>query len=188
MKTFISLDLEMNKDDVTGKVDKIIQIGAVAFTLEPFVILEELSVIINPNEIISIFITQLTGITQEMANNGVELFEGYAKLCELKIKHNAEAYPVVWGHGDCEHLWKKMKDSGTYTDNDRFIFGRRNFDVKTLYQSYRLANNLKTQSGLKKSCNNLGLIIQGPMHNALNDSIATAQAFKKLIELYKIKT
>ena len=179
-KNFIAFDLELNK--IGANCTKIIQIGAIAFTLEPFTILEELSVFVNPNELISPFITTLTGITQEMADSGVDLNTAYGKLAEMKIRHNCESSPVVWGGGDVECLKKQVLAAG---NTNRFIFGFRYFDSKTLFQSYMLSQGLKTQSGLKKACNRMGLIFGGPAHNALKDSIGTAQMFRKMIELYK---
>jgi len=183
-KVFISLDLEMNKN-AKGEVDKVIQIGAVAFHIEPFTIVEELSVIVNPNEPIDPFITKLTGITQAQADLGIDLQSAYGKLCELKIKHNAESYPVTWGGGDSSYLWDKVKADGN--PGDRSIFGRRFFDVKTLYQTYQLANGLKTQSGLSKSMAKCGLKWPTTLqkHNALADALATAHFFNYFIEKMK---
>lgn len=178
MKNLISLDLEMNKTP-SGEVDKIIQIGAVAFRSEPFEVLEKLSVIINPNEPIHPFIEKLTGITQEMVDCGVDLQTAYGKLCELKIKHNCENYPVGWGDSDAKYLYSKVKP-------EKFIFStHRHFDVKTLFQTYQLANGEKTQAGLKKACHKMGVLFEGPAHNALHDALNTAKLFHKMCEVMK---
>lgn len=179
-KIFISIDLEMNKNS-QGKVDSIIQIGAVAFSVVPFTILEELNVIINPNELIDPFIEKLTGITQDMADNGVDLQVGYGKLCELVIKHNAETTPVTWGGDDSHYLRDKLKAAGNL---NKFIFGHRSLDVKTMFQTYQYANGSKPRSGLSKSMAKCGLKWPTtlPKHNALADALATAHFFNYFIE------
>lgn len=180
---FISLDLEMNKD-ANGRVDKIIQIGAVAFRLEPFEILETLSVIVNPEETLDPFIIKLTGITQEMVDAGVDLPTAYAKLCELKTTHQCGNYPVGWGSSDAQHLYQRVK---TWLQQQRFIFStHRHFDVKTLYQTYLIANGGKPQAGLRKACGRMGLRFEGPAHDALQDAINTARLFRRMCEVMKI--
>lgn len=173
IKNFISLDLEMNQPS-----GKICQIGAVVFTLEPFNILETLDIIVNPQEEITEYITKLTGITNEKAKNGPDLLTAYNKLCELKIKHNCESYPITWGGDDSKCLREQV-------NVEKFIFGRRFFDTKTLYQTYRLANGEKTQSGLSKSMAKCGLQFVGPKHDAKWDAFNTATFFKFLSDKMK---
>ena len=174
----IALDLELNQPS-----NKIIEIGACVFELEPFSIIEELSAIVNPEEPLNPYIIKLTSITQEMVDQGTDLQIAYGKLCMLVVKHNALTTPVVWGCGDSPCLQKQV----AVGNPSPFIFGRREFDTKTLYQSYRLANNLKTQSGLSKSMAKCGINFQGVKHRAVDDARNTAIFFKFLTDKLKDK-
>ena len=89
--------------------------------------------------------------------------------------------PLTWGGGDSLSLRTALG-----LDDEKFLFGRRWIDAKTLFVSYCFANNLTHASGLAKSLRRMGLNFQGRKHNALDDACNTFIIYKKLLE--KMKT
>jgi inhibitor of KinA sporulation pathway (predicted exonuclease) len=184
---FTSLDLEMNQPS-----GKIIQIGAVVGNITTGFILDKLSVIVNPNEELNPFIVKLTGISQHQVNCGEDLQIAYGKLCMMHIKHAAFHSPITWGNGDVETL----KQQVAVGNNSQFLFGRRYFDSKTLFQAYCLAYNvanassggkMKLQSGLAKSMIRVGLNFKGRKHNAADDAENTFVIFHHMLKLMTLK-
>lgn len=173
-KRFIALDLEMNQPS-----GKIIQVGWCVGTIDK--IEYSNSCYINPNEQLNPRIIQLTGITQNMVDNlGCKLEECYMELCKEYKENPWFINPLTWGGGDTATLRDQLG-----MNSDRWIFGRRWIDVKTIYQAYRLNQGLSIQSGLAKSLHRLGGQFQGRKHDAENDARNTLKAFQLLMEKLK---
>jgi inhibitor of KinA sporulation pathway (predicted exonuclease) len=175
MARFFSLDLELNQLQPA----KIIEIGVAVG--EDGKILDTLSIFVNPQEKLLPRITELTTITQEQVDSGLSLPNAYKVLKQFILKHQpAMLNPVVWGGGDCEALRSEL---GLEAEN--FVFGRRYFDAKTLYQTHRIACGLPWPGGLKKSMQRLGLKFRGTPHRAVDDAINTYLVFHHLLEKLK---
>lgn len=174
-----ALDLEMAQPS-----ENIIQIGAVVGDLRTGEILEEFNRIIRlpKGEQLTEYIIKLTGITQVEVDNGVSLVEGYQDLKALHLKYKSSLNPLTWGGADTTTLRQQL---GEMTEG--WCFGRRWIDVKTVYQSYRIANNQKHQSGLAKSLLKLGMQFNGAKHNATDDARNTFLIYCKLLNLLKDK-
>lgn len=175
MSKVISLDLELNQPS-----RRIIQLGYVIGNINNGRIFSERSLIINPHEKLGVIedgrtITELTGITQDQVDNGMSLIEAYEIMCDDIRKYNPTRTPVQWGMGDSECI---MRELGLNWDT--FIFRKRTFDVKALYQIYRLFNNQSVAAGLESAMKSLDLPTNYRYHNALEDAKAT---FVTLIEL-----
>jgi len=175
---FTALDLELNQDLITGP--KIIQIGAVVGNLKTGEILEKLSVFVNPNQPLTQEIIKLTKIRQEQVDNAGTLLEAYEKLKEIHQRHKAFVNLLVWGQGDVKALTSELGIGN-------LCFGRREIDAKTLYVSWRLANNSFPNGGLSRAAANLGVKWLGVAHQAQWDAENTFNVYRKLIELLKNK-
>jgi len=172
----LSLDLELNQPS-----NSIIQIGAVVGNLASGKILEEYSAYINCGEILDPFIINLTGIKQEQVDNGISLYTAYEQLKELHKKYECFRNNLCWGGGDSLELKKQLH----ITDDELFLFGRRWIDVKTIFISYRWANNLSHQAGLAKALTKLGLCFDGKKHSAKDDAKNTLLIFIELLRRFK---
>jgi inhibitor of KinA sporulation pathway (predicted exonuclease) len=172
---FCSLDLEMAQPS-----GNIIQIGAVFGNIETGEILQELSLIVNPHEQLSEFIVNLTGITQEAVDGGMELAEAYKLLKEAHIANKAFTNPITWGGGDSEAIRQQI--GGV---DERYIFGRRWIDAKTLHITWCLANGIRYQSGLAKSMLKHGFKFDGRKHDALDDARNTFLIYRHLLGKFK---
>ncbi len=173
----LSFDLELNQA-ISGA--KIIEIGACVGNPETREIIEEYTAIVNPHEQLEEKIIALTGITQDMVDNGVTLLDAYEGMIKMAIRHDCLRMPLTWGCGDLPDLKTELPSRAT-----RF-FGRRELDAKTLYQSYQIAKNDKIQSGLAKSMTKLGLNFKGTKHRATDDAKNTFVIFCALLDNFKI--
>lgn len=186
---FTSLDLELNQPS-----NKIIQIGACRFDLETGEVVDTFNRYVKIDEPLcrneSICdIPKLTGITDELLEEkGVDLISAYKDLAawhrspvpgqETGGRMNA----VTWGGGDSREIFEELRDRFNYTDPQGYCFGRRWFDVKTLFQFFRMSQGETIQAGLGKACKRLGHNFEGRKHNALYDAINTAKIAHLLYE------
>lgn len=168
----MSLDLELNQPSKS-----IIQIGIAVGDLDTGDILTTGCWNIQVNEIISDYITTLTGITQDDVDNGNNLYYAYNKLCQIHTNYECLRNPITWGSGDSEALRKELEK-----DDDSFIFGRRWIDAKTVYVSSCLANNRKYKGGLSSSLSKLNMKFEGQKHNAKDDAVNTFRIYHRLLQ------
>lgn len=184
---FTSIDLELNQPS-----NSIIQIGAVVGDIYSGEILDSLSIIVNPNEVlgscndIEKTITELTGITQDQVDNGENLEQAYFKLKDFHKKYNSFINPITWGGGDSILLLNQLREKyDTDKYSDYWCFGRRWIDAKTLYISYRLSQGKDAAGGLAKAMTKFNLRFEGKKHNALDDAKNTFILYKHMLELFK---
>jgi inhibitor of KinA sporulation pathway (predicted exonuclease) len=174
-EVFTFIDLELNQPS-----GSIIQIGVCIANIKTKEILERVSILVNPFEAISPFITELTGLTQkQIDDDGIPLNEAYAKLVNLHHKYKSFRNFVQWGQGDAECIKKQMN-----LDDDSFVGGRRSIDVKTVFIAWRLSQSEKIQSGLAKSLLKLGEKFEGTKHNAESDAYNTYRIFMLLLKKF----
>jgi inhibitor of KinA sporulation pathway (predicted exonuclease) len=180
IENFMALDLEMNQPSGT-----IINIGAVIGNIYTGEILDTFNVIIHTSEEIDPFITNLTGIDQEMVyTSNISLSTGFDALKDLHKKHNCFTNVITWGGGDSQELRDQLEippDVGL----EIWPFGRRWIDTKTLYVAHRLANRERPQGGLKTACRRMGVKFDGPAHNAKQDALNTFRIFMALMNKIK---
>ena len=126
------------------------------------------STLIKPDMDIPLFITRLTGITNEMVRDAPRFYEVAKTIIELTAGRTFVAHNV---HFDYNYLKEEYKRLGY------------NYYRKTIC-TVRLARQLlpghKSYS-LGKLCANLGIEING-RHRAAGDAYATAQLFNLLLK------
>jgi inhibitor of KinA sporulation pathway (predicted exonuclease) len=179
IEVFTSLDLEMAQPS-----RKIIQIGACAGNIATGEIIEKLSILVNPEEQLTQYITDLTGIKQSDVDNGTSLIDAYDILKRFHKQHNSFVNPITWGGGDSQEIYEQLILE-RHNPNFDWCFGRRWIDVKTLFVSWRFANKQPIQGGLAKSMLKVGLRFQGRKHNATDDSVNTFLMYCKMLDLLK---
>lgn len=174
---YFSLDLELNnKND--GTTPKIIEVGiAFGSPIRP----EEITRYnwyLDPQEPISPFITQLTGITDEIIKEKAVSHETVAEeLGSLIQLWNCFPNPVTWGQGDADELKAEFRER-----NIKFpFFGRRIFDVKTICVFNQMVQGKSPGGGLRKSMNSYGLNFEGESHRAAVDATNTLRFFFYLL-------
>lgn len=169
----LALDLELNQPS-----NSIIQVGAVVGNIYTGEVVDRLSIItaMPDGEVLLPRITELTGITSEQTDIGADLGVAYELLRDMSIQHGCLMNPVTWGGGDAETLRKQLG-----MENDKWIFGRRWIDVKTLYVSKCLAEGKPYQGGLARSMTKMGLQFKGQKHQAADDALNTFHMYVRLL-------
>jgi len=174
---YIALDLELNNLN-NGQVPKIIEVG-VAFgsPVRP----EEITRYnwyLDPQEPISPFISNLTGITDEIIQEKAVSHEVVAEeLGALIQTWDCFCNPVVWGGGGEGNDATELKDEFKERNIDFPFFGRRVIDVKTIYVFNQMVRGNSPSGGLRKSMNSYGVRFEGEPHRAANDSVNTLRFF-----------
>ena len=174
---YFSLDLELNNLN-NGETPKIIQVGVcVGSPVRP----EELktySWYINPEEPITPFITQLTGITDEIIQEKAVPHQVIAKeLGDILTQNQCFCNGVVWGGGGWGNDATELKDEFTQRGIDFPYFGRRVIDVKTIYVFQQMVKGKSLSGGLRKSMISYGLDFVGESHRADVDAKNTLRFF-----------
>lgn len=175
----IIFDLEMNQPS-----GSIIEIGAVVVSLDTKAILSEYRRIINlpDEETLAPDITKLTGITEtDLVFSGVDLRTANEEIMQLVDRYDVCYMPVTWGGGDLRALRDQLG-----IKDDKWVFGRRELDVKTLYQTMMIANGKRFSNGLSRAMAVVGLQFKGTKHRALDDARNTWYMLERLMVPYKI--
>ena len=170
---YLSLDLELNNLQ-NGTTPKIIQVGiAVGSPMRPDDI-KTFSWYLDPQEPITPFITELTGITDEIIQEKAVSHETAAKeIGEIIKSYDCYVNPIVWGQGDASELKAEFKERNIHFP----FFGNRIFDVKTLYVFRQMVKGNSPKSGLGRAMRNCGLQFIGTPHRAICDAENTLRFF-----------
>ncbi len=182
-QNFISLDLELNnKDD--GTVPKIIEVGvAIGSPTRPDEIIT-CNWYLDPQEPITPFITKLTGIDDETIKNYSTEHKYVAQeLGELIKTYNCFTNPITWGQGDVQELKCEFNERNI----DFPFFGRRIFDVKTVYVFNQMMRGRSVSGGLRKAMNIYGLKFDGEPHRAPVDAYNTLKLFFYFLNMERQK-
>ncbi|MFD2371729.1 ATP-dependent DNA helicase DinG [Brevibacillus sp. GCM10020057] len=148
--------------------DSIIQIGAVA--IDNGQVTDSFSTLVNPGQPIPSFITQLTGITEEMVRDAPSLEEVFPRLLRMLdgrvfVAHNASF--------DLQFLQEALLSQGYYA-----------FDgyVLDTVELSRLLMPTQNSYRLGELASELAIEHDNP-HQADSDAMATAQLFLHLLEI-----
>ena len=172
---FLALDLELNQP--SGKIIQVgIAIGDKNTRFEDYVVRKWY---IDPQEPISEFINDLTGITDSDIRAEAYSHEHVAReLSELIKEHKVFVNPVTWGGGDSVELLAEFcKNHADFPH-----FGRRWIDVKTWYTYLMLTRGKAASGGLASAMGYFKLHFKGPAHRADVDAANTLALFFKLLE------
>ena len=178
-QVFVALDLELNNLQ-NGQVPKIIEVGVAIGSPERGII-DKCSWLLDPKEPINPFITELTGITDQMISERAVTHEVCAQqLAALLSNWHYFRSPVTWGQGDLYALVKEFKEKNVPGIEN--LFGRRIIDVKTIYTYKRITKRQAVKGGLGTALKQTGLSFAGTAHSAADDAKNTLLLFFALIQ------
>lgn len=126
------------------------------------------STLINPEMDIPYFITQLTGIDNEMVKNAPKFYEVAKKIIEFTTGRTFIAHNVSFDYNFIKEEYKRLgyeynrKTLCTVRMSRKFLPGHRSYS-------------------LGKLCADLGIEING-RHRAAGDALATVKLFEILLE------
>ena len=131
----------------------------------------QFSTLINPEMDIPIFITRLTGITNEMVKDAPKFYEVAKKIIEMTLGRTFIAHNVNFDYKFVQEEYKRLG----YQYHQKTMC--------TVQLSRKLLPGHKSYS-LGKLCHDLGIEING-RHRASGDALATVKLFEILIEKNK---
>ena len=172
---FLALDLELNQP--SGKIIQVgVAIGDKNTRFEDYVVRKWY---IDPQEPISEFINDLTGITDSDIRAEAYSHEHVAReLSELIKEHKVFVNPVTWGGGDSVELLAEFCKNHA----DFLHFGRRWIDIKTWYTYLMLTRGKAASGGLASAMGYFKLHFKGKAHRADVDAANTLALFFKLLD------
>ena len=174
---YFALDLELNnKND--GTTPRIIEVGvAIGSPVRPKEIVTR-SWYLNPEEPIAPFITQLTGIDDDTIRAYSVTHEVVAQeLGELINQCKCFTNPITWGQGDADELKTEFRERNIHFP----FFGRRIFDVKTIYVFQQMVRGKSVSGGLRNAMKSYRLNFDGTPHRADVDAKNTLRFFFHLL-------
>lgn len=176
-QNYIALDLELNNLK-NGEVPRIIEVGVcIGSPVRPDDLITH-NWYLDPGEGISPFIMNLTGITNDVIIEKAVSHEAVAEeLGDLIETHKCFSNPITWGQGDAEELKAEFRERGINFP----YFGRRIFDVKTIFVFRQMVYGRTLSGGLKKAMGSYGLNFQGEQHRASVDAENTLRFFFHLL-------
>lgn len=171
---FLSLDLEMNQPS-----GKIIQVGVCVASLSTIDAPIKKMWYIDPQEEITDFITNLTGITnQDIKNHAVSHDVVAKEIVELMETHKCFINPVTWGGGDSQTLIDEIRERGIEFNT----FGRRWIDVKTIHIFLEMCKGKTVKGGLRSAMGARKMTFIGEAHRADVDAHNTLRFFFHMIK------
>ena len=129
------------------------------------------STLINPEIDIPFFITQLTGINNDMVKDAPKFYEVAKKIIEITAGRTFVAHNASFDYNFIKEEYKRLG---------------YNYNQKTLC-TVKLSRKLlpgHTSYSLGKICSDLDIVING-RHRAAGDALATVKLFEILLEQNK---
>ena len=157
-KIFVSIDLETTGFD--HQMDKIIEVGAVKFKNNK--VLEKLSILVNPKQIISDEISELTGINQIELDSAKEWAE-----VKDEVVNFIGNYPIIGHNVNFENNFLRENDVKITDSYDTLSLARILLPNLPEYNLSGISKHLKFNH-------------ENP-HRALSDSLVTMDLFNTLI-------
>lgn len=173
---YLALDLELNQPSNT-----IIQVGLAVGNIFTGELLFKDAMHVNSKETLDPYIIGLTGITQVDVDGGVSLQAAYEHMVAVANQYDVFINPLTWGGGDSETLRQQLN-----MNDQRWRFGRRWIDAKTVYIAWRTAQAKEVQGGLANAMTKLGLAFKGRKHNAGDDAANTFRIYHRLLQEFSV--
>jgi inhibitor of KinA sporulation pathway (predicted exonuclease) len=142
-------------------VSEIIEIGLTVVDLERRERVAKHRILVRPRRsTVSAFCTDLTGLTPEEVDTGVEFAEACRVLAE---QHRADSRPwASWGEYDRRQFERQSRATGT-----PYPFGRSHTNVKQVFTE---ARGLDRRPGMNTALEIAGLPLEGRHHSGADDA------------------
>lgn len=173
----IALDLEFNQPS-----GKIIQVGLAAGDLSSGALVDTFSRYVRLDEPLAPSIGELCGITPDMLDSAPCLDEVEREMRQWLAPYadTRQLNPLTWGGGDSQTLRAQLGQ-----EDERWPFGRRWVDVKTVFVALQHSRGRNAAGGLSSSLRKVGLQFDGRPHDARDDAVNTWRMYVRLLELIR---
>jgi inhibitor of KinA sporulation pathway (predicted exonuclease) len=164
-----------------------IEIGAAAYHLPTGELLGTFETFVDPGELVSPYIENLTGIKNSDVSGAPSIREAFEDLRVFHEKFKCFRNPLCYGAGvsnDSSRIYEEAYPTDILRDENENFMGYRVIDVKGIYQSIQLYNNKQVKGGLKESCKKVGIGYEGNDHRALPDAKNTFRLWFHLVKRF----
>nr|WP_084742065.1 3'-5' exonuclease [Cryptosporangium aurantiacum] len=144
-----------------GSVSEIVEIGLAVVDLESAQRVERHRILVRPTRSrVSAFCTELTGLTQEEVDTGLD----FAAACRLlESEHHSGRRPwASWGDYDRNQFLRQCRAPAT-----PYPFGRHHINAKVVFTE---AYGLRKRPGMAKALEIAGLPLEGRHHRGEDDA------------------
>lgn len=164
IENYVVIDLEMT--GLNGKIDRILETGAVR--VRDGRVTESYSALIRPGVQVPKKVTELTGITQEMADGGKDSDEAMAEFFAFLGEDVLVGQNIIFDYSFLKQ----------WAVNHRYTFERKALDTLKLARKFLPGDQKKDLDSL---CLKFGIARQNA-HRALDDALETQQVFERIKE------
>ena len=155
-----------------GQMSEIIEIGVCTLDIASGNRLQRRDILVRPERSsVSTFCTQLTTLTQDRVEEGIDFRAACSVLKEKYLTRDR-----VWAsYGDYDRTMFSTQCEALGID---YPFGKRHINIKTLFA---LIHALPHEIGMDAALEMLGLPLEGTHHHADDDAWNTARLLSKLL-------
>jgi len=162
MNTYIAIDLETT--GINPSKDRIIEIGAVK--VADGAIKDQFSTFVNPRMAVPLHIQELTGISTEMAQSGIETHEALARLFEFAGEESLLAHNIMFDYSFLRHKAVNLGIDFERTGIDTLAIARQTLSALKSKRLVALCDYYEIESK--------------PSHRASDDALAAHFLYQKL--------
>lgn len=156
---------------------EIIEIGVTGVDIDKLEITFNDSILVRPvNSKVSDFCTMLTSLTQEDVDGGVPYTTACKKL--EKDYDSRNKLMVSWGDYD-KNMFQRM------SARHRYPFGRRHLNLKAMFA---VLHGLKSEVGMDKALEHIGVELEGTHHRGGDDSKNIAKILIHTLKKFRLDT
>lgn len=166
MENYVVIDLEMT--GLHPKNDAILEVGAVKIREKK--VTDTLEFFVNAGRTLSETVVELTGITQQMADNGCSPAEAIRKAAEFTEGEILVGHNVIFDYSFLKQL----------AVNERIPFERQAVDTLKLARRFLSSPEKKNLDSL---CDYFG-ITREKKHRASEDALATWKLYERIEEMF----
>lgn len=166
MENYVVIDLEMT--GLHPKEDAILEVGAVKVRGKK--VIDTLGFFVNTGRTLSETVTELTGITQQMADGGCLPAEAIRRAAEFTEGEILVGHNVIFDYSFLKQL----------AVNERIPFERQAVDTLKLARKFL---NLPEKKNLDSLCDYFG-ITREKRHRAFEDALATWKLYERMEEMF----
>lgn len=162
MENYVVIDLEMT--GLHPKNDAVLEVGAVKIRGKEAV--DTLGFFVNAGRVLDEKVTELTGITQQMADSGISPAEAIRRVTEFTEGEILVGHNVIFDYSFLKQL----------AVNERIPFERQAVDTLKLARKFL---TLPEKKNLDSLCEYYG-IEREKKHRALEDALATWKLYERI--------